>query len=131
MRKYPFFKGLMKNLRASWVNLACVLMIPLITSACAGGYSKQTLSNANETRQVSANGESQNGETNDDQKIECRWERVTGSILRRKVCATKELWAKIEEKFKRDAEEMMDDFRDQYCPPDGDCSGTSTEPANP
>ena len=112
MRKILFFKRLKENVRASSVNLACVFMIALLTGACASEYKKQTSSYANETGQVSAKGESENGETNDDQEIECRWKVFTGSLLKRKVCLTKAEWAELDKKNRRKVDDFFDEVSD-------------------
>lgn len=108
MRKILFFKRIKENAGASRVNLACVFMIVLLMGACASEYKKQisfeippapspgevSVTYADETGQVSAKGESVNGETNDDQEIVCRTIKGTGSrIGRKKICATKAEWA--------------------------------------
>ena len=77
MRRVPFFRRLEENARASWVYLACVFIIALLTGACASGDTKQasfeippppsmaelSTSDANETGQASAKGGSENGVT--------------------------------------------------------------------
>lgn len=103
-----FFKSLRKNVRTSRVTIACVFMIVLLVGACAGGNTKQTLSQANETRQVSAKTGSENGETSGDQEIICRHKKYTGSRFRHKVCATKAQWARLDRKDAADTEEIID-----------------------
>lgn len=78
---------------------------------------------ANETGQVSTKGESENGKTNDDQKIECRWKAFTGSLLKRKVCLTKAEWAELDKKNRR----KVDDFFDEVSDHSGVDTGSGTD----
>ncbi len=113
MRKILYFERFKGNVRAGMVNMACVLMIALLTGACAGGYKKQTSSYSNETGQVSEKGETENGETKDDQKIVCRWIVQTGSRMKKKYCTTQAKWTKYDkEKGKKSAEFIRDVSQD-------------------
>jgi hypothetical protein len=120
MTEILFLKRLKENVRASSVILACVFMIALLTGACASEYKKQTLSSANESGQVSAKSESQNGETNDGQELVCRTMTITGSRIKKTYCATKEQWAVMDKKNRKESEEFMDDVNDDavYTPPE-------------
>lgn len=93
MRKFLFLKGLERSARANWGNIACVFMIAMLTSGCAGKYK----SYSNVTIQLSPKSESEKDETNDDQKIVCRMIARTGSVIKREVCTTKAEWAKASE----------------------------------
>jgi len=106
MRKILFFKRLKENVRAGWVNLACVFMIVLLTGACAGTYKKQTSSYY-------------------DQEIVCREIRFTGSRMKKKVCAPKADWAARDKKYRKKTEEWLDDVMDVSAihVPDMDSSG--------
>ena len=113
MRKILFFKRLNENVRGCWVNLACLAMIVLLTGACASEYKKQTLSYENITGPVSAKGESENGETNDDQKILCREIRIPGSRIKEEFCATKAQWVEYYKKNKIKSDEFFDEVSDR------------------
>ena len=88
-------------------DLACVFMIVLLISACASGNKMQTASNENKTAQVSAKSESENGVANDDQEIVCRYIASTGSKLKKKFCATKAQWARINNADRKGAESYV------------------------
>jgi hypothetical protein len=145
MREILFLKGLKESVRASRVYLPCVFMIAFLTGACASGDTKQTsfeippppsiaelsTSGANETGQVSAKGESENGVTeltriptlpvtpqepaevegvnSDDYEEECRNIAVTGSRLKRRICASKAEWAAFDRRNRKDTEQLYRD----------------------
>ena len=145
MRRVPFFRRLEENARASWVYLACVFIIALLTGACASGDTKQasfeippppsmaelSTSDANETGQASAKGGSENGVTeltriptlpitpqepaeveavnSDDYEEECRTVAVTGSRLKRRICASKAEWAAFDRRNRKDTEQLYRD----------------------
>lgn len=104
MKKKNFIKKLIKNNRASWVTIAGIIMIFLLSASCASQYNKQALPEKGGSEIVKGGG---------DQEIECRWKRLTGSNLREKFCATKAAWEKIDQGQKRDADQFMDDVVDE------------------
>lgn len=110
MSNVLFSKRLKENVRAISVNIACVFMIALLMCACAGGNTKQALSQANETGQVSAKAESENSEISDDQKIVCRYRAQTGRRYKNKVCNTKAQWAMLAKKNSKKTDEVLDRF---------------------
>ena len=127
MRRIMFFERLMENMRASVVNLTCIFIIALLTGACASGNNKQTsfeippppspgevsVSQPDETDQVSAKGEAENSETDDDQKIICRTIKGTGSrIGRKKICATKAEWAAWAREQREKADKTVRDLNE-------------------
>jgi len=57
--------------------------------------------------QLSAKGESENGEINDDYKIVCRYEAKIGSLFKNKICATKAEWAAAREEAQELIREIM------------------------
>jgi hypothetical protein len=124
MSKILFFKRLKENVGMSMVNLACVLMIVLLTGACVTGSNKQTTSHANETGQVSAKDESKNVVTDDSQEIECRRRAVTGSRLKKKICRTKAEWAAIDNKRRKKSDEFLRDMSQES----GVNTGEGTDP---
>lgn len=105
-----FFKKLMENVGASRVTIAAVFMIVLLMGACAGGNKKPTLSQANETGQVSAKAEPGNGETSGDQEIVCRYRKFTGSRFKHKVCNTKAQWARLDNKNAEKTDSFLDEI---------------------
>lgn len=110
MRNNFLYKGLMKNVKASRVNIACIFMIALLTGACASEYKQQASSYSNETGQVSVKGESENGEANDDQEIVCRTIVRTGSRFKEKICATKAEWAVYDKKNNGNTDVLTNDL---------------------
>ena len=116
MREILFLKRLKENVRASRVNLACVIMIALLTGACASGDTKQTSleisphpsfaelsgSDSNETDQVSKEGQPKNAVNSDDYEEECRTIKVTGSRFKRRVCASRAEWADFDKKNEKE-----------------------------
>jgi len=106
MSKIFIFKRLKENVRVSMINLACFFMIALLTGACAGEHKKQTSPYVVALDQIRAKGESENGVTNDDKEKICRTIVYTGSRLKHKLCATKEEWAKIDNKNRNKADEF-------------------------
>jgi hypothetical protein len=85
-------------------------MIVLLMGACTSSeYNKQASSNANETTQVSAKGESENAETDDSQKMECRTTKSPGSRLKTKTCLPKWQWAAIDKERKEKSDSFVRD----------------------
>ncbi|MBN1832232.1 MAG: hypothetical protein JW896_08990 [Deltaproteobacteria bacterium] len=110
MRRILFFKRLKESFRADIFNLSCVFLMALFIGACASGeYKKKTSSHADETGQVSAKDESENAETDDSQKIECRTTQSPGSRLKTKTCLPKWQWAAIDEEKKEKSGQFVRD----------------------
>jgi hypothetical protein len=82
---------------------------------------KQASPHAIKVDNILTKGESENGETNDDQEIVCRDVVYTGSRLKRRVCSTKAGWAEIDKKNRKTA----DDFDREAKRDDGVNTGTS------
>ena len=123
MRMTVFIKRLNENVRAIRAYLACVFVIALLTGACASGDTKQrsleispppspaelSSSDANETGQISAKGESENAVNSDDYEEECRTIKVTGSRFKRRVCAPKAEWAEFDKKHEEESDRYARD----------------------
>ena len=94
--------------KISIVSLACVFMIALLMGACASGNKIQTAPNEDKTAQIaSAKVESENGEANDDNEVVCRYVTNTGSKMKKKFCATKAEWARINNTDRKNAESYV------------------------
>ena len=104
MKKKNFIKKLIKNNRASWMTIAGMIMILLLSASCASEYNKQALHGKNGAEISKSGG---------DQEKECRWEVPTGSTLRQKVCRTKAGWAEIERRQKKDVDKFYDEVVDE------------------
>jgi hypothetical protein len=116
MIEVSFLERLEENVRAISANLACVLMIALLTGACATGDTRQaspeispppsvaevSSSDANEAGQVSAEGEPKRTVNSDDYEEECRTIKVTGSRFKKRVCASKAEWADFDRKNEKE-----------------------------
>ena len=110
MRGFQIFKRLKDDVRVSTLKLASVLVVFLLMSACASSeHTKQTSSQAVETDQVSAKVESEDAETDDGQKIECRTTRKSGSRLKSKTCLPKWQWAAIDKEKKEGTDQFVRD----------------------
>jgi len=117
MIEISFLERLEENVRAIRANLACVLMIALLTGACATGDTRQaspevpsspsiaevSSSDANETGQVSAEAGLGNAVNSDDYEEECRTIKVTGSRFKKRVCASKAEWADFDKKNEKES----------------------------
>ena len=112
MKKISVFKGLKENYKKCITLLICFIMIALLTSACASGYKNQSSSVADNSVQKSLQDKSKNGESNDDQKIECRRKATVGSRIKKKICGTKEQWAEWDKKIGENAEGYIRDAND-------------------
>ena len=106
-------KKLRGYIKMSWLSLACIFMIVILTGACATGTKKQAMSKTNITGQKTADSEVQYSNLTGDNEIECRMRIATGSIFRKKVCLTKAAWAVVDEKnrkrmdrYERDVQSM-------------------------
>ena len=94
--------------KISIVDLACVFMIALLMGACASGNKIQTAPNEDKTAQIaSAKVESENSEANDDQQVICRYITQTGSKMKKRFCATKAEWARINKTDRKNAESYV------------------------
>lgn len=107
MEKLLFFKKLKGNVRASMISLACLLMIVLLTGACAGEY-KEPYANMLTIRLVdkgkSNKPVSDKGKLNKPKskvikmKIKCINVERTGTHIKSLLCGTKKQWAKEHQK---------------------------------
>jgi hypothetical protein len=123
MKKILIFKELKDNCKYV-TPLIYFIMIVFLTCACAGGYKNQSSSIANKSGQESIQGKSKNGETNDDQKIECRNEVRAGSRIPKRICGTKEQWAEWDKKKGENAKGYIRDANEAS-------RGNSTDPMPP
>ena len=94
-------KKLRGYIKMSWLSLACIFMIVILTGACATSTKKQAMSKTNITGQKTADSEVQYSNLTGDNEIECRMRIATGSIFRKKVCLTKAAWAIVDEKNRK------------------------------
>ena len=111
MKKNLIFKELKDNCKCV-TPLICFIMIAFLTCACAGGYKNQSASIADKSGQESIQGKSENGETSDDQEIECRKEKKAGSRIPKRICGTKEQWAERDKKIRENAQGYFRDAND-------------------
>ena len=125
MREHSLFQRLLNNVQAGIVTVACVFLIALLVSACASGNKKQIapLASADGINQASETGEADTGMTADDKEIVCRMKATTGTRFKRRICATKAQWAKLEEKNQQDT----DEFRREAGKKDGLNTGMETD----
>ena len=94
-------KKLRGYIKMSWLSLACIFMIVILTGACATSTKKQAMSKTNITGQKTADSEVQYSNLTGDNEIECRMRVATGSIFKKKVCLTKAAWAIVDEKNRK------------------------------
>lgn len=66
----------------------------------------------NETGQVSAKGESENGVTSDDYTLECRARVFTGSRFKYRICAPIAEWATVDRKNRGKTDQLFRDLDD-------------------
>ena len=81
-------------------------------------FTELSASSADETGQVSEEGESENGLTSDDYELECRTRTVTGSRFKRKICAPKAEWAEFDRRNEGKSDRFVRDV--------GQSSGVNT-----
>ncbi len=113
MREHSLFQRLLNNAKAGMVATACVFLIALLLGACAGGNNKQMspMANADEMNQASGTAEADDGLTAEEKEIVCRMKATTGTRFKRRICATKAQWARLEEKNQAKTDEFNREVR--------------------
>ena len=102
------FKQIIKALANTSIPLVCVIVITLLTTSCATVPTKQTTSTDTAANSLTTK-EKADDETAAEmlQELECRTVAVTGSRFTKKVCEYKEVWAAIDKKNKKGADEFV------------------------
>ncbi|MFC1839733.1 hypothetical protein ACFL1N_09145 [Thermodesulfobacteriota bacterium] len=102
------FKQIIKALANTSMPLVCVIVITLLTISCSTVPTKQTTSTDTAANSLTTKEKSDNKTTENIQKeLECRYIEVTGSRFKKKICKSKEAWAKISKRHKSEADEFV------------------------
>jgi len=108
------FEQVKKDLANTYMPLVCIIVITLLTTSCNTVPTKQTTSTDTAANSLTTKEKSDNETTENIQKeLECRSIKTTGSRFKRKICKTKETWAKISKKNKREADEFVRGIAEQ------------------
>ena len=126
---------LKKDLSA-YIPLVCIIVVMMLTASCSTVSTKQTSSTNTAANSLTTKEKTDNEKTaNAMDKLECRTVEATGSRFKRKVCERKEIWAAIDKKNKKEADQFIRRIEDQSGIVTGgrndSAGGTTNTPMNP
>ena len=106
MSAFFTFEQIKKDLANTYMPLVCIIVITLLATSCNTVPTKPTTSTDTAANSLTT-------KENIQKELECRSIEVTGSRFKRKICQTKEAWAKISNKNKKEAGEFSRGITEQ------------------